>query len=403
MTAMRTTRFWGIALAAGLWLAAAALLWRTDVPDDLALPELDPAAVFGERHVTRSGRYERFLRANWVMATLVELAVLAAVTWFAPRLRLRRLVGGVALAAGTFVLLFVAALPFVLASHWWRRRYGISSADYSTILLDPWLERLGSLVAACAAVGLFMLLARRLGDRWWLVGGSAFAVVAAAYLLAQPLLLTPRVEPLRDARLVAEIHRLADEQGVGEVEVEVKDASRRTRALNAEFYGVGPSQRIVLWDTALDGRLSRRELHALVAHELGHVEARHLWKGVAWVVLFAIPGAYVVARATRRRGGLGEPAAVPLALLTLALLQLALLPVANAVSRRYEREADWLALRATRDPAAAEGLMVELARAALAQPDPPAWARVLLETHPTPLDRVRAARAPRAEAFRGGS
>lgn len=391
-----------IAAAAALWLVGAALLWRTEVPADLAVAEVDPE-VFGERHLERSERYERILRANWIVATLAELAVLAAVAWFAPRLRLARVVHGVALAAVAFVLVFVAALPFILAGHWWRRRYGVSRADYSTILVDPWLERLGALVAAGVAVALFMLLARRLGDRWWLVGGPAFAVVAAAYLLAQPLLLTPRLEPLRDERLTADIQALALEQGVGEVEVDVKDASRRTRALNAEFYGVGPSQRIVLWDTTLGGRLTRREILSLASHELGHVEANHLWKGVGWVVLFAIPGAYVVARVTRRRGGLGEPAAVPLALLTLAVLQLALLPLANAISRRYEREADWLSMRATRDPEAFEGLTLELARASLAQPHPPTWARVVLETHPTPLERLRVARALRAGASPGGS
>ena len=53
------------------------------------------------------------------------------------------------------------------------------------------------------------------------------------------------------------------------------------------------------------------------------------------------------------------------------VLQLALLPVTNAISRRYEAEADWLALRATRNPRAFEGLMRELAKASLADPDPP--------------------------------
>jgi STE24 endopeptidase len=92
---------------------------------------------------------------------------------------------------------------------------------------------------------------------------------------------------------------------------------------------------------------------------------------------------------------------VPLMLLTLTVLQLALLPVTNAISRRYEAEADWLALQATRDPQAFEGLMRALAQASLADPDPPGWARILLGTHPTPLERIAMARS--AEAPRGGS
>lgn len=399
MTAMRTARFWAIPLAAALWLAAAVLLWRTSVPADLELPELGAREVFGARHVERSGEYERGLRLFWLGALLAELAVLALAVVLARRRR-GGILAGIAIGAATLVAVWLVRLPFVLGAHWWRRRYGISRADYATILIDPWLERIGTLVAACAAIGLVMVLARRLGERWWLVGGPAFAALAALFLLAQPLLLAPRLEPLNDRSLAAEIRALAREQGVGEVEIEVRDASRRTRAINAELYGVGPTKKIVLWDTALDGRLTPAEIRSLAAHEFGHVEASHIWKSIGWIFLFAVPGAYIVARVTRRRGGLGEPAAVPVALLAVAVLQLALLPVLSAISRRYETEADWLALRATEDSRAFEGLTRALAAASLAQPDPPHWARLLLETHPTPLERVEISRA---EALREGS
>jgi STE24 endopeptidase len=400
MTATRTTRFWAIAVATGLWLVAAWLLWRTAVPA-FDRPEVDATDVFGARQLERSERYERGLRLFWLGATVVQLLVLALAVVLAPRARARGVLGAVAIGALTLVAVWLARLPFLLGVHWWRRRYGISRADYGTILADPWLERLGSLAASCVAIALVVLLARWLGDRWWLVGGPAFAAFGAAFLLAQPLLFVPRVEPLRDRALAAEIRALGERQGVGEVDVEVRDASRRTRAINGELYGVGPTKRMILWDTALDGRLSRPEIRALAAHEFGHVEAKHIWKGIAWLFLFSVPGAYLVARVTRLRGGLAQPAAVPLALLTVFVLQLALLPAANAISRRYEAEADWLALRATGDPEAFEGLTRELAEASLADPDPPGWARLVLETHPTPLERVAMARS--AEAPRGGS
>jgi STE24 endopeptidase len=384
---------WAIPVGIGLWLAAAFLLWRTSVPADLRLPPVEARDVFAADYLERSGRYEGGLRLLWLGALVAELAILALAVWLAQRSRARGILSGVGLAAATLIAVWLARLPFVLAAHWWRRRYGVSRADYGTILVDPWLERLGTLAAACAAIALIMVLARRLGERWWLAGGPAFAALGAAFLLAQPFLLVPRLEPLRDEVLVAEIQTLARRQGVGEIDVQVRDASRRTRAINAELYGVGPTKRIILWDTALDGRLARVEIRSLAAHEFGHVEAEHIWKSIGWLFLFAVPGAYVVARVTQRRGGLGRPAAVPLALLTVTLLQLALLPATNAISRRYEAEADWLALRATNDRRALEGLTRRLAQASLAEPDPPRWARLLLETHPSPLERIAMSRA----------
>jgi hypothetical protein len=77
------------------------------------------------------------LRLRWAGALLAQLAVLALAVWLAPRARLRGILGAVALGAGTLVAVWVARLPFVLAAHWWRRRYGISRSDYDTILVDP--------------------------------------------------------------------------------------------------------------------------------------------------------------------------------------------------------------------------------------------------------------------------
>ena len=109
--------------------------------------------------------------------------------------------------------------------------------------------------------------------------------------------------------------------------------------------------------------------------------------------VFAIPGAWILMRLTRRRGGMGEPAAVPLALLVVASLQLAFAPFANVVTRRMESEADWKALEVTENPAGLERLMVGLSSTSLGDPDPPEWSQILFGTHPALADRVAMARA----------
>ena len=54
--------------AALVWLVAAALLWRTAVPD-LSLPNVDASTVFPAEYLGASDRYARFNRVNWVLAT----------------------------------------------------------------------------------------------------------------------------------------------------------------------------------------------------------------------------------------------------------------------------------------------------------------------------------------------
>jgi STE24 endopeptidase len=381
----------------GLWLAAAVLLWRTSVPDGLDLPELDPRAYFSGRELDRHERYEGVLRLLFFPAVLVQLAVLVGFVLAAPglvrRLPFHPLVQGVLLAMGVAACVWLARLPVGGVAHWWRRRYGVARQDYLEWLVDPWLELVVEIAVTGALVGVAMVLAARLGGRWWIAAAPLFVLGAVAIVLVQPLLLEPRVEPLRNARLEADVQALAQRTGVGSVDVVVRDAASRTQAGNAEVYGFGPTRKVVLWDTLLDGGYTPDEIRALVAHELAHVGRHHVWKALGWVVLLALPVMFVLAKATDLRGGMQRPEAVPVALLTVLCLELVLLPATNAVSRRYEAEADWQALEATGDPASEQALILRLTRSSLADPDPPAWAYILRRTHPTAMQRLAMARA----------
>jgi STE24 endopeptidase len=398
MSEMSAIRKGGAILALlGLWLVAAALLWQTSVPDGLDLPELDPRDYFSARELDRHERYESVLRFLFLAGVLVQGAVLVGFVFAAPRLvrRLgsRTVVQGVLLAAAIVVCVWLARRPVGLVAHWWRRRYDIARQDYLEWLVDPWLELAAEIAVTAGLVAVAMVLAARLGPRWWVAGSPLLAVGAGALVLAQPLLLEPRVEPLRNSRLEADIRALAERAGVGSVEVVVRDAASRTRAGNAEVYGFGPTRRVVLWDTLLDGGYEPGEIQVLVAHELGHVARDHVWKGLGWVGILALPITFLVARAADLRGGLQRAEAVPLVLLAVLCLEAALLPATNALSRRYEAEADWEALEATNDPASSRALTLRLSRASLADPDPPTWAYVLRRTHPTAMQRIAMASA----------
>jgi STE24 endopeptidase len=189
---------------------------------------------------------------------------------------------------------------------------------------------------------------------------------------------------------------VAAAQGVEDVPLRVQEVSGYTTLPNAYAAGLGPSRKVVLWDTLLDDRFSDEEVLVVVAHEYGHHAEEHIWKLAGWFALFAFPGTAIVALATRRRGGMRRPEAVPLGLLLVVVLQLLAQPVFNEFSRRLEAEADWRALETTRDPEAAAALFEEFTRAALEDPEPPGWAYFLQATHPSVMERIAMAEAWRA-------
>jgi STE24 endopeptidase len=149
---------------------------------------------------------------------------------------------------------------------------------------------------------------------------------------------------------------------------------------------------VIVWDTLLK-RFPPSEVRVVLAHEFGHLAHDHVLKGLAWGGLLAIPIAIVVALATRRRGGIYEPTAVPLALFIVVALLFVASPLQNAYSRRLESEADWSALQATHDPAAAKALFRRFTRVARVQPTAPGWAMLMLENHPTTMQRIEMADA----------
>jgi len=148
-----------------------------------------------------------------------------------------------------------------------------------------------------------------------------------------------------------------------------------------------------LWDTIFKSHLSDRAIEFVTAHELGHAARRHILKGLGWGILFIVPLTFLLAELTRRRGGLHRAEVVPFALLVVFVLSLLAMPLENVVSRRYESEADWLALQATRDPAAGRETFRSFTRIDLAQPSPPEWSYVLLDDHPTVIQRIAMTKA----------
>jgi STE24 endopeptidase len=385
-----------VALAVG-WLVAAWLLTRTTVPGDLHAPHVDAGSVFPADVLHRSARYDGLLRWLWVASTLVTLAALALFVHLGPRIarawELGRVATGVMVGAVTTLGVWAVGLPFGALGLWWGRRYGLERSGYAEWAFEQWPALLAQVVGLTIALTVLLLLAGRFGRRWWLVAAPLFVVGGVLLVFALPWLETVGTRPPHDTPAAARIRELARDEGVGGTPVRIESVHDQTEAANAMATGIGPSARVFIWDTFLDGRYSNREIEVVAAHEFGHIAHHHIWNGLAWSLLLTVPAFWLVELATRRRGGLDRPEVVPLALLTLALIGLLITPLGNVVSRRYEAEADWSALRATHDPAAAASVFRKFSQDDLVQPNPPLWSYIWIDNHPTIVQRIAMARA----------
>ncbi len=377
-------------MVAAAWAAVALWLLRTSVPP-LDLGGLDVHRFFTDAQLAAAHRYERLVRIVWLMSLVATVAALVVLVRRAPAIAwgtgLGPIAAGIVVGMLTLVTLWFVQLPFGILLQWWDHRHGLAPGDYLAWLLAPWAQLTFEAVYALGTIALVMWLARRLGERWWVAGGAVFVALAVGFALLAGWVAAAGTDPV-PARFRGDVTTLERVERVEGTPVSVQKVSDYTDEVNAFSVGIGPSTHVVLWDTLVDGRLTDGEVRVVLAHELGHVRHDHIWKGLAWFALFAFPGAWAVARLTRSRGGMGEAGAIPLALLILVVVGIVTAPLQNAVSRRYEAEADWSALRATHDPRSGRELFESFQKTSLAEPDPPTWAYLWLETHPTLAQRL---------------
>jgi STE24 endopeptidase len=371
-------------------------LWHTTVPSNLQLPHVNVHEYFSAKQLADATSFERFLA---ITALLGQIAVVVALwiysrNWqrFTKQSAAGRIGTGLLLGMLAFAFVWMAQLPFGLAGVWWEHRHGVSKEGVFEYAIDSWLGLGGQFLFVCAAIAIVMALARPFRRTWWIPGGAVFTALALLFAFLTPYL-TPDLGNVHrhDVRVAAK--HLAKVEGLKNVKVSVEQVHQFTTAPNAEATGFGATRRVILWDTVVRKPFTIREIRPVIAHELAHLKRNHILKSVALFALFAFPLAYAIALITRRRGGMYEPGAVPLAILVLTVLNLVVTPFQNAFVRRYETEADWVGLSATRDPAAQRSTMRLLAITAKSRPNPPALEHLFEDGHPTILERIALTKA----------
>ena len=389
----------GALVAAALAVAVACVwggiaLWDTIVPGDLELDTERAMRSFDASSTKEAEEFEVLMRWLFIASQIVLVGVLVWSTRFGRRFLSESAAGpigtGFLLGMMGIALVWLVQLPFGLVEIWWARKHDAAEVGYLEFVFGDFFGLAGEALFLCLLLLIVMALARLLRSTWWLPGVAVIAALYTLFAWVSPYLIFDLEKP--SETIAADARPLAEKQGVSDVPVRIEDVHEYTDQPNAYALGLGDTRRIVLWNTLSD-EFPEKEVRSVVSHEFGHLQHDHIAKSIGWFALFALPAAFVVALVTRRSGGLGEPQAVPLALLVVVVLQLVASPLTSGSSRRYEAEADWAALEATEDPRAMVSLHRRFTEEALSDPDPPGWYHWMFDSHPSGAERVAMAQA----------
>lgn len=308
----------------------------------------------------------------------------------------------------TLFTLVTMVLSFPLA--WYgdyalEHQYGLSAQSFGGWLADLLKEAAVGIVflGVVPILALAFRVIERRPRRWWLWFAVATLPLTIASVLIQPLVVDPlfnKFTPLANRQLETRILELARRADIPARKVYQANKSEQTKTYNAYVNGFGVSQRIVLWDTILHG-MDQDEILFVMGHEMGHYKLGHIWKGVVATAIGSFAFFWVIAWLARlavRRFGhawgfheLHDPASLPLLLTLISLVAFLSQPIVNGYSRSVETQADVYGLEITRDNDAAARAFLALGSQNKSNPDPPAWIRFALYSHPTMSERLRLA------------
>ncbi|BAX82187.1 M48 family metallopeptidase [Labilibaculum antarcticum] len=191
----------------------------------------------------------------------------------------------IALAFFGVIMFFssILGLPFSYYSTFViEEKYGFNRTSLKTFVLDKLKGGLLSIVIGGGILALIIWIYLQTTTNFWWMAWLVIAFFMIFMAMFYSSLLVPlfnKQTPLEEGELKDEISKFAGKVGFKLDNVYVMNGSKRSSKGNAYFSGFGSKKRIVLFDTLIND-LSKEEIVAVLAHEIGHYKKKHTLSGI---------------------------------------------------------------------------------------------------------------------------
>ncbi|MGH9856914.1 MAG: M48 family metallopeptidase, partial [Acidobacteriota bacterium] len=254
--------------------------------DPGAPPELrdlyDPAEYARSQEYARVNTRFHFLESGFHLVLFLAFWFLGGFNWldqivrswgYGPILTGIIYIGILGLAGSLLSLPFDIYGTFVI-----EERFGFNRTTWRTFILDRLKGLLLAVVLGAPFLAVILWFFEAAGDLAWLYGWLFSTVFMLLIQFIAPIWLMPlfnKFTPLPDGELKDAISRYANSVGFAFKEIFVVDASKRSSKANAFFTGFGNNKRIALFDTLVEQQ-TMPEVVAVLAHEIGHYQKKHV-------------------------------------------------------------------------------------------------------------------------------
>ncbi|MCZ2393182.1 MAG: M48 family metallopeptidase [Chitinophagales bacterium] len=181
------------------------------------------------------------------------------------------------------IVSFIISLPFSLYNTFViEEKYGFNKTTIKTYISDLIKSTIVGAVIGGLLLSAIIAFYYWQPNYFWIYSWVLFAAFSIFMAMFYTSLLVPifnKLTPLEEGELKDALNSLGQKTGFPLHEVYVIDGSKRSTKANAYFSGLGSKKTIVLYDTLIQ-QLSTEEVVAVMAHEIGHYQNKHVTKSL---------------------------------------------------------------------------------------------------------------------------
>jgi len=293
----------------------------------------------------------------------------------------------------------VAGMPFdIYHTFVLEKKYGFSTITWKLWLTDLIKSVIISTILMGVMLSAFMAFILYLPKSWWFWAWVFFTAFEILLMWLYPVVIAPlfnKYEPIKDEALKEKITFLLSKVGLKAKGIYQVDEGKRSKHTNAYFTGIGKTKRIVLFDTLLASH-SQEEILAVLAHEIGHWKKKHILKQLIFMIAASLVLLYFVYLIVNwpplySTFGLKQTPVYAGLLLVSIYLSCAgffFSPLGAFISRRYEREADKMAVELVGTSEPMINALKRLAKDNLSNLHPHPWYVWFYYSHPPLIERI---------------
>jgi STE24 endopeptidase len=171
------------------------------------------------------------------------------------------------------------SLPFsIFFTFFIEEKFGFNKTSIQTYISDKLKSWILTILFGGGVLSFIIFQEQLIGENFWIVAWIFITVITIVINGFYAQIIVPlfnKQNKLENGELRSEIEKYSCKVGFDLSNIFIIDGSKRSSKANAYFSGFGKQKRVTLFDTLIE-KLNKKQIVAVIAHEIGHYKKNHI-------------------------------------------------------------------------------------------------------------------------------